>query len=325
MRKKKKIFNAFDVGRIAITEAMPQAALSLAQYEAPKTLTLERFLFEEKQAELKKQKAKEDAEHQKVKTENNNRVRGYWSKPAVDLMNDPVGVRDDFSELEVGPSDPRAGQNFIEELRGQGIPLTTAAKQRIGKYIESQSAHAGAAITVANLRKSLNRLNFLGCFATGEISQSEVAAPEPQAPESEPQAPSLDTLIAVSGVSQEADRAAKRALHAEVVGTEFAAVWEEWSNHLQSQYGYTLKKYQHQAAWDMFQGQNLSPLRRENYDLVRKALVSRGILPPALLSARDVLEKSYRAGEISSRDFLQQCQTLERSGLVDRPRAEAGI
>jgi len=273
------------------------------------------------QREKSAQEAKEAAERRErdnaARAEHDARVKAYWSQPVDELMTLPVGVKDQLSGLESGQSDPDAGQKFLGELADAGVNLTAAGRQRLAAYLESQNRHFGVAVHVANMRCGLSRLKFLRCFSPGEVTE-----PSPVIDAPVEQEPNLGELFARANDSPQADRGL-RSVIAGMVNAEIREVLWAWQRSVYENFSHKLTELQLREAWRFVQDHNLNPLKPASWDAARRSLVSRSLLSDACLTCREVLERQYREGSISHREFLGRCRTLEIEGVLDKPRHAA--
>jgi hypothetical protein len=304
------VHSVWDIGRLQPVEGVTEVVSS------PKSIA--ELMQRERQALEAKQLAEQRERDNVARGEHDDRVTAYWSQqPASVLMASPVGVRDDFSGLATGDSVPNAGMDFLTELEQSGVRYTLGFKQRLGKYIESQNKHIGAAVTVANLRQAFERLKSLGCFAEGEVIE-----PAPVASET-PQGPTLAELLARANESPTADRECRSAI-AGMVRAEYREVIEAWQRSVHDNFGHRLTETQIREAWRFVEHHNLNPLKPASWDAARVNLVHRGLAPSNLLLASDVLNDQLRAGEITALEHFQRSRTLALEGKLNRPRSEAG-
>jgi hypothetical protein len=279
--------------------------------------------------EREEQQQREAAERQRQATERtarnqeaDSRVKEYWGNPnAQELMGKP-GVRDDNSGLPLGGEiHPNAGMDFLAQAAANDVTFSIAGKQRLGTYIESQNKHLNASVTPASMRQAFDRLQALGAFAEGEVTY----APGSQEPEQPEPRVNVEELIAKGDGSRESDDRIKHAIAEEVVGRDFAAKWQEWSDHMVSVWGVSLTKPMHEFAWRTCLEQNLSPLANKTYDILRRALVRDHYISNANLTSEEVISSAVSSGTMSQRDFFSQQRRLQLEGKLNRPRAEGGV
>jgi hypothetical protein len=304
------VHSVWDIGRLTPVEGVVEVESS------PKSIA--EMMQRERQALQQRQLAEQQIRDNAALAEHDTRLTAYWSQqPASALMASPVGVRDDFSGLATGDSVPNAGLDFLTELEQSGVRFTMGFKQRLGKYMESQNKHVGAAVTIANLRQAFERLKSLGCFAAGEVI-------EPAPVESEtPQGPTLAELLARANESPTADRECRSAV-AGMVRAEYRDVIEAWQRSVYDNFGHRLTETQIKEAWRFVEHHNLNPLKPASWDSARVNLVHRSLAPSSLLLASDVLNDQLRAGEITAVEHFQRSRTLALEGKLNRPRCEAG-
>jgi len=314
--RRKKIYSVFDLGRLPVTDEHGKVVNREELPPEPKTLA--GYIARELAVQQAKATAQRKAEDDAARTSYETRLREFWSQPVSQLVG-RLGMRDDHCPLEVCASDPNAGSDFLAELASRGVVLTTEAKNRVAAYAESQNTHSHGRIgvTVTNLQRAFERIRSLGCFADGEVSE-----PSPVIDAPVEQEPNLGELFARANDSPQADREL-RSVIAGMVNVEIREVLWAWQRSVYENFSHKLTELQLREAWRFVQDHNLNPLKPASWDAARRSLVSRSLLSDACLTCREVLERQYREGSISHREFLGRCRTLEIEGVLDKPRHAA--
>jgi hypothetical protein len=302
------IHSVWDIGRLKPVEGVPEVVSS------PKSIA--ELMWRERQA-LEAQKLAEQRERDNAaRIEYDGRLAAFWSQPVGELVG-RLGMRDDYCPLEACESEPTAGRDFLDGLTATGVTLSTDAKNRLAAYCESQNKHSHGRIGVAvkNLKLACERLQTLGCFADGEVTE-----PAPVA--ATPQLPTLGELFARANNSPTADREL-RSVIAEMVRAEYRDVLEAWQRSVYDNFGHRLTETQVKEAWRFVQDHNLNPLTNSSWDLARVNLVHRCLAPQSLLTCREVLDDQLRSGEVTAREYHHRCYVLSIDGVLDKPRSFA--
>jgi hypothetical protein len=259
------------------------------------------------------ERARRDADNAAHRAQREDQIKTFYSMDGASIMQLPTAMHDEFSGLEKGPHVEGAGQEFMRE----NPDLGTDDLCRIGKHAESCAKFDGCALNKANLYRSFQRLQDLGCL---EYQPAESQEPEQPAPRV-----NVEELIAKGDGSRESDDRIKHAIAEEVVGRDFAAKWQEWSDHMVSVWGVSLTKPMHEFAWRTCLEQNLSPLSNKTYDILRRALVRDHYISDANLTSEEVISAAVSSGTMSQRDFFSQQRRLQLEGKLNRPRVEGGV
>jgi hypothetical protein len=314
--RRKKVYSFLDVGRVPVTNEHG----NVVNHEiAPEPKTLAGYIARELSVQQAKTAAKEKERHDA-------RVKAYWGQqPASALMNSPVGVRDDFSGLEIGQSVPNAGLDFLAELEKEGVTLTLPAKQRSGKYIESQNKHLGAAVTVANLRRAFQRLKELGCFAEGEVIE-----PRPEPVEASVERPTRMTLadaLKQADGTQASDQRIRAAATRDFIFGEAKPMIDQWVEHLYREYDYIPTEQQRLEFFmppdGYMHAHGLSFLDPRSYDRLRKWAVATGRFRADMVSAEEACSDLLKKGLIPFAQYQYLETDLTRRGLWNRSRRHA--
>jgi hypothetical protein len=210
-----------------------------------------------------------------------------------------------------------------------GFVIDLAGSQRFQLFIQTQLHFGNIAVTVSSLQTMFDYLVNGDCFAESELGfdpSLKVVQPETQ----QAKRPTFDELRATEDSSS--SRAAEQRLReaAELAAdNEFEGLAMSWFSSLQTQFGYTPTDEQWKYIFNPYHGlfvrMNWSLGDPKNYDAARRAMVRSGRFPSTLLTAGEVIDDDYRVGKMTWSDYNVALQSLTRRGLVNRPRAEAGI
>jgi hypothetical protein len=319
--RRKKVYSFLDVGRVPVTNEHGNVVNNEV---APEPKTLAGYIARELSVQQAKTAAEQKARQDIARAEHDARVKAYWGQqPASALMNSPVGMRDDYSGLEIGQSVPNAGLDFLAELEKEGVTLTLAAKQRSGKYIESQNKHLGAAVTVANLRRAYERLKSLGVFADGEVTDSR-----PVEPVEAKTGPTLGELYAKADSSPQADRELRKVVDY-LWAQEHAPLVEEFYSFVTSTYGVPLTD---DDATYLFGPTGLFvqkgwPINAEKLNAARRHMSNIGRWVDAqgnpAISVEEYFSAKLSRGEMDYPEYMRECQKFSRLNLWASPLREA--
>jgi hypothetical protein len=329
--KKNKIRNVLDLGRIPVTSI-----------EVAKPETGSEFRARLQQAEeARRLRPLKEAEAQlsQTLTALHKEWASFWSLPLEQLRHaDGDAFAANFVALGLptmqSDAEPTALAQFAKDVFEKfcstlptrtGYRLTESGAIRFSTFLQSQIYSGGVLLTPSALQQIWDWMQRYEVFAPAPEDLTFDPNMAPVEPQAEPTPESFETLLSKSDGTRATDARLRRALQNEVVGTEFADIWSKWTESLYSNFGVSLTKVQHEAAWRFFQDMNLSPMKLENYDASRRHLVGRLLLPETCLTTREVLDRQMRRGELSPTQYIQQCRTYELQGTLDKARAQAGI
>jgi hypothetical protein len=306
------VSTVWDLGRLRPVEGEQPVESS------PKSIA--ELMHREQVAAQANEAAKQRERDNAKKIEHDTRLREYWGVPdASTLMTSPIGMRDDYSGLEVGNSVPDSGTAFLKELEQQGVTVTLAFKQRTGKYIESQNKHLGAAINLSNLRRTYLRLKELGCFGSGEVIE-----PRPVQVETQP-----EKTLTVEDVLRTVDTTTKdgSALLKKVVDQQWAKELDPlvsgWFEQLSRDYSIIVSRDVAQylfgpAGW--FSTRGLA-INAENLNAARRHLTARGVWDAR--TTQEQLDLRLQRNEIGRPEYMFLCNRCLSAGVLNRPVKEA--
>lgn len=317
MRKNKgasqrKIFGVFDLGRIPLLDGATGEPVAV---QAPEPTTLDGFIRRDERREQSRLAAEQKVKDDAARVEYDRSVAAFYSQPVADIVGH-LGMRDEFSGMQVVATDPQAGENFLVALTASGVTLTPDARTRLAAYCETQNTHSHGqfGITVGNLNAAFSRLKSLGVFADGELSE-----PTPAQTVETANAPNVGELFAKSNDDRNADRDL-RGFIAGLVDAEFQSIARQWAYSVKTEFGHDITRFEIEQAWRFIRDHNLNPLRADSWNSARVALVHQCVLHQSLLTCAEVLADQLRTGSITAREYHHRCNVLERQGVLNRPR-----
>lgn len=319
MRKHKgasqrKIFGVFDLGRVPLLDGATGQPVAARE---PEPTTLDGYIRRDEKRKQATAAAEQKAQADAARVEYDTSVAAFYSQPVKEIIGH-LGMRDNFSGMQVAVTDPQAGETFLAALTASGVTLSSDARTRLAAYCESQNTHTHGqlGITVSNLNAAYSRLKSLGVFADGEI---EEPAPAPVEVGETSNGPTIGELFAKSNSDRDADREL-RGVIASMVDAEFQDIARAWAYSVKTEFEHELSRFEIEQAWRFIRDHNLNPLRAESWNASRVALVHQCVLHQSLLTCAEVLADQLRAGSITAKEYHHRCNVLERCGVLNRPR-----
>jgi hypothetical protein len=330
-RKNRTVVNRFDIGRIRATNievAKPETLLELAA----------RLEHEERE----RQEAPIRAAENQLKATLRQMTEGYrnvWSMPVeklrkadrefLEASTPDLGLsQTDYDTMDAG-SATTAGQaakqtfdDFIAALPQRGITLTEDGVIRFSLFVSALAVFRNAAVTVNCCDTALAWLH--ECFGD-EIHHASTTVAEP--PQESTPLTLDDVLKQGTDGSRDSDRRLRDAAEFDWLN-EHRELISAFLNHLRDVWGFTPTDEQWKFIFGkhtgLFTRMNWSHGDPRNYDSARKYCAKRGIFPSSMLTCGEVAEMQFRQ-DSDWAAYNYKLQDLTRRGLVNRPRAEAGI
>jgi hypothetical protein len=321
-----------DLGRVSITPDKGTEGYETRKEYFDRIAREER---EQKAAEQKRieaeQRAKEDEAMRPLREEarkQSERLKLFWSSPldriatfGVELtLNDLVGDYPLQTEPKDGKADTTAYRRFKEQLASRGVTLTEDGWTRLGTYLASLYYHRN--ISLADVRSwelGFTRLyNDLGVFqATGEVQgefRSEPAT-EPAVRQEPAPALTMNDLMNVDAGTQEGRREAKR-IADDLYSIQAAGLYQQWIDHIREKFGYSVTRKDADRIAEWFTTNNKSWLQFDNFNQVKRYLVSIHHWPESMLTREekailDIENLPRLAGE-SDFSYRKRAQALAR-------------
>lgn len=277
------------------------------------------------------ERAKEDEINRPLREaarEQSERLAKFWSRPlpvissfGLDLCPvDPIGdyVMGESANVWDSQLDVRAHKQFKADLESRGCTLSSDGWNRLGGFLEALRFHRQVSLaSVANWRQALERLVSLGVFQPGEISGYQPPQPvtEPAARHEHNDALTMKDLLAVDAGTQEGQRAARQ-IADDLYATEAAGLYQQWIDHIREHFGYSVTRKDATLIAEWFASNNKSWLQFDNFNQVKRYLVSIHHWPESMLTREekailDIENLPRQAGE-SDFSYRRRAQALAR-------------
>jgi hypothetical protein len=309
------VHSVWDIGRLKPVEGEVEVV------SPPKSIA--ELMQREQRALEAKQLAEQRERDNAARIEYDGRLAAFWSRPVAELVG-RLGMRDDHCPLEACESHATAGRDFLDELTASGVVLTDGAKNRIAAYCETQNMHSHGrfGVTVENLRLARTRLQQLGVFAPGEVTE----------PEAEPAPPTSTRLTLAEALKQAdgtdaSDRRLRTAATNDFIFGEAKPMIDQWVEHLYREYDYVPSDEQRLEFFMPPNGymhvHGLSFLDPRAYDRLRKWAVSTGRFPSHMVSAQEAVSELFQKRKIDIHQYQYLETRLTQMGLWNRSRKHA--
>lgn len=288
----------------------------------------------EQEAQRKRIEAEQRAKLEEIErplreavTESSRNLTMFWNKSlsvirdfGVDLS--PIDMIGDYvideSNVYDSQLDVRAHKEFQNDLASRGCTLSSDGWDRLGGFLEALRFHRQASLTVvANWETALERMMSLDVFQPGEISgyRPQVTEPQPAVRHEPAPALTMNDLMNVDAGTQEGRQEAKR-IADDLYSTEAAGLYRQWIDHIREKFGYSVTRKDADRIAEWFTTNNKSWLFFDNFNQVKRYLVSIHHWPESMLTREekailDIENLPRQAGE-SDFSYRRRAQALAR-------------